>query len=102
VSAWGAFLHRDRLGAAKLAPDMPTYDYKCERCGDFDALRSIAQRDQPADCPGCGHPAPRVLGGAPRLSALDAAARRGPTAQQRAAAEGTYQRMRCGAGCSCC
>ena len=81
---------------------MPTYDYSCADCGGFDAIRSIAQREQPADCPRCGRPAPRVIGGAPRLSALDAAARRGPSAQQRAAAEGSYGRLRHGAGCSCC
>ena len=27
---------------------MPTYDYECRDCGGFDALRSLAQRNEPA------------------------------------------------------
>jgi putative FmdB family regulatory protein len=38
---------------------MPTYDYACDACGGFDALRSLAQRDEPAACPGCSRASPR-------------------------------------------
>jgi putative FmdB family regulatory protein len=27
---------------------MPTYDYACGRCGGFDALRRVSQRDERA------------------------------------------------------
>ena len=35
---------------------MPLYQYECENCGArFEALRSIADRDNQAKCPECGH-----------------------------------------------
>jgi len=37
---------------------MPTYDYACPDCGGFEALRSLAQRDEPCACPDCGANAP--------------------------------------------
>jgi len=45
---------------------MPTYDYACAGCGGFDAIRSIARRDEPAHCPKCGAASPRVLVAAPQ------------------------------------
>lgn len=34
---------------------MPFYEYSCTKCGvKFDLMRSIADRDKPADCPECG------------------------------------------------
>mgnify|MGYP000146124798 CR=1 FL=1 len=47
---------------------MPTYDYACGQCGSFDALRSVAMRNQDAACPSCGGVAPRVLASAPALA----------------------------------
>ena len=38
---------------------MPTYDYACAGCGGFDAIRVLAQRDEPALCPDCGAASPR-------------------------------------------
>jgi putative FmdB family regulatory protein len=82
---------------------MPTYDYECPACGDFAALRPMAQRHEAADCPRCGQPAPRVLGGVPALAGTAASTRRMQAATERAyGGEGSYPRMRCGAGCSCC
>ena len=53
---------------------MPTYDYDCPDCGGFDALRSLAQRNEPAACPDCGTRAPRVfVAGAARWPAWTAA-----------------------------
>ena len=46
---------------------MPTYDYRCDKCGDFSQLRPMASRDEPAVCPGCGGSAPRALVAAPAL-----------------------------------
>jgi putative FmdB family regulatory protein len=34
---------------------MPLYEYKCIRCETrFDALRAMADADDPIECPGCG------------------------------------------------
>jgi len=49
---------------------MPTYEYRCPGCGEFDALRPMAERDEACACPGCGSPSPRVLLSAPALYTL--------------------------------
>lgn len=33
---------------------MPTYEYRCGRCGVFEAVRPSAQRKEPVPCPSCG------------------------------------------------
>lgn len=89
---------------------MPTYDYECPDCGGFDAFRSLARRNEPAECPACGARAPRVLVSAPRLSAIATGTRRAIEANERAAHEprssrdlaGGYGRLRHPAGCGCC
>ena len=89
---------------------MPTYDYDCERCGGFDALRSIARRNDPAECPACGAASPRVITSAPQLSHLVDTTRRAIETNERAAHEprsskdpaGGYQRLRHPSGCGCC
>ena len=81
---------------------MPTYDYRCERCGEFSALRPLARRDAPAACPGCGAPAPRVLGGAPALGALSSAIHRARTLNERSAHEPRSTRSGHGMSCACC
>lgn len=53
---------------------MPTYDYRCNQCGDFSQLRPMASRDEPAVCPGCGNASPRALVAAPALGGGDSAA----------------------------
>jgi putative FmdB family regulatory protein len=53
---------------------MPLYDYACEDCGDFRALRPISERDRPLECPECGEPAARVLT-APQLNLMASANR---------------------------
>ncbi|HJS87967.1 MAG TPA: zinc ribbon domain-containing protein [Acetobacteraceae bacterium] len=40
---------------------MPTYEYICRVCGDFAALRPIAEASAPHPCPKCGELAPRAL-----------------------------------------
>lgn len=41
---------------------MPLYEYYCDNCDDvFEALRSIAQSDQPSKCPNCGSDADRIM-----------------------------------------
>ena len=88
---------------------MPTYDYACPDCGGFDAFRSLAQRNEPADCPACGTRSPRMLS-APRLSAMATGTRRAIEANERAANQpkssrdlaGGYGRLRHPSGCGCC
>ncbi|AVS65129.1 FmdB family transcriptional regulator [Paracidovorax avenae] len=90
---------------------MPTYDYHCADCGGFDALRSLAQRNEPAACPECGAPSPRVFASAPRLACLGPEQRRAHDTNERArhaprssrdAEAGSYGRLRHPAGCGCC
>ena len=41
---------------------MPLYEYHCERCtSTFEFLRPMRASKDPADCPQCEAPAPRVL-----------------------------------------
>ena len=85
---------------------MPTYDYECRDCGGFDALRSVAQRNEPAACPDCGAASPRVFASAPRLGLLEEGTRRAMDVNERARHEPRssrdYQRLRHPAGCGCC
>jgi putative FmdB family regulatory protein len=85
---------------------MPTYDYACPRCGGFDALRTLAQRDAPAACPGCGTPSPRVFVAAPRLALLEPGTRGAHATNERARHEPKssrdYPRLSHPAGCGCC
>src|SRR5688572_28769897 len=67
---------------------MPTYDYRCDRCGPFQALRSIAQRDAESLCPACSAVAARILSGSPHVGGV----RRTLAAQDQGPA-GAYARM---------
>src|SRR4051794_22291004 len=86
---------------------MPTYDYACTGCGEFDAIRSIARRDEPADCPRCGEASARVLVSAPQLACMDGVARTAHATNERAqhaprsSREG-YGRLKHPSGCGCC
>jgi len=79
--------------------DVPTYDYACDRCGPFDAMRPIAQRDEPAPCPACTQPAARVLGGVPYYATRNGGM---PRSTRESSTQGSYPRMRHAAGCGCC
>ena len=85
---------------------MPTFDYSCRDCGGFEALRSMADRNQPAACPACGTPSPRVLAAGPQLALLDGGTRSAMATNERARHEpksaGAYPRLRHPAGCGCC
>lgn len=82
---------------------MPLYDYECERCGPFTALRPMAEYEAPLDCPDCGESAPRVMLTAPRLGAMDrlqlaahATNERSAHAPRRSSSSGHAP------GCGCC
>jgi putative FmdB family regulatory protein len=85
---------------------MPTYDYACSDCGGFDALRSLADRNQPATCPDCGGASPRAFATAPRLALMDGGTRSAMATNERARHEpqrsGDYARLKHPAGCGCC
>ncbi len=90
---------------------MPTYDYECGACGGFDALRSLAQRNEPAACPVCTAASPRVFVSAPRLACTSAEQRRAHRTNERAqhaprssrdTDTGSYGRLRHPSGCGCC
>ena len=84
---------------------MPTYDYHCHACGDFDALRSMATRNDDVNCPDCGNAAQRVLASAPRLALIKDTTRIAMDTNERARHEpkrsGDLAR-RHPSGCSCC
>lgn len=87
---------------------MPTYDYACRDCGEFEALRSLAQRNDLCACPECGVPGERVFVRGPRLACLDTELRAAHETNERAAnaprssRDGSYGRLRHPAGCGCC
>lgn len=84
---------------------MPTYDYHCTACGAFEALRSIATRNDAAACPDCSAAAHRVMAAAPRLALMEDTTRRAMDINERARHEpkrsGDLAR-RHPSGCSCC
>ncbi|MDX2023103.1 MAG: zinc ribbon domain-containing protein [Deltaproteobacteria bacterium] len=40
---------------------MPLYEYHCKPCGDFSAMRPMAESALPSPCPACGKAAERIL-----------------------------------------
>ncbi|ARP93891.1 FmdB family zinc ribbon protein [Bordetella genomosp. 13] len=81
---------------------MPTYDYCCEQCGEFSALRPLARRNEPAACPACGAQSGRTLGAAPALGVIGGAMRRALAANERSAHEPRSTRAGHGMNCGCC
>jgi putative FmdB family regulatory protein len=86
---------------------MPTYEYFCEDCGDFSALRPMSARNEPCACPHCGTAAYRVMLSAPTLATMDGATRSAHATNERAAnapmTSAEYAaRHKHGPGCGCC
>ncbi|MFZ3081744.1 FmdB family zinc ribbon protein [Rhodoferax ferrireducens] len=89
---------------------MPTYDYACPSCGGFDAIRSLAARNEPCACPACGTEAPRVFVSAPWLACTSPEQRRAFDTNERSQhaprssrdTGESYSRLRHPAGCGCC
>lgn len=81
---------------------MPMYDYACEGCGEFAALRPLAQWRDPAACPQCGAMSGRIIGGAPAISALSSAVNRARAVNERSAHEPRSSRAGHGMNCGCC
>lgn len=81
---------------------MPTYDYQCEACGPFSAVRRISERDAAVACPECGTVTEQRLMCAPQLTALEQGTRLAHQRNEEAAHAPKHTRNGHGAGCSCC
>jgi putative FmdB family regulatory protein len=71
---------------------MPLYEYVCDACGPFAAMRPLAAFADPCDCPECGAGSSRNLLASPALGGSGAA----PAV---AAAGGAKSHI---GGCACC
>jgi len=80
---------------------MPFYEYACADCGEFTAVRRMAERDDPQACPACGGPAQRLVA-ATMLALMPASQRRAHAGNERSAhAPLSVQGHRHGPGCGC-
>ena len=80
---------------------MPVYDYMCEDCGPFTALRPMAEYREPCDCPDCGLSVERAMLTAPRLALMSSGSRRAREVNERSA-HAPRRSSAHGAGCACC
>ncbi|MGV2830502.1 FmdB family zinc ribbon protein [Myxosarcina sp. GI1(2024)] len=44
-----------------LTKNMPIYEFRCHDCGEFEALRSIAESNAPINCPQCSKAALKIF-----------------------------------------
>lgn len=80
---------------------MPVYDYECDQCGPFSALRPMAECAEPLSCLGCGGLAARAFLTAPAIARGDAGARKAMALNERARHEPKLASKH-GPGCGCC
>lgn len=85
---------------------MPVYEYLCENCGDFTAMRPMSEYKDPQPCPDCGASAPRVLLTAPHFSGVPRETLIAHATNERAAnapmSVGEFAAKKHPSGCSCC
>lgn len=86
---------------------MPTYEYQCDDCGVFDAMRKFEERNDEALCPSCNSAScERVFASAPRLAAMAGHTRKAHEVNEKARHEPIrskdYQAYKHPAGCGCC
>ncbi|MBI3480138.1 MAG: zinc ribbon domain-containing protein [Nitrosomonadales bacterium] len=75
---------------------MPLYEYQCETCGVFTALRRTNDSSLPAECEECGCESPRILS-VPRLAIIGKTQRSAHERNERSAHEPrTGRRSSCG------
>jgi putative FmdB family regulatory protein len=77
---------------------MPLYDYQCESCGTFSAIRKMSESSEPNMCETCGEMAPRIIS-APNLALVSSATRNAHERNEKSAHEPVYAR-RSSCGCS--
>jgi putative FmdB family regulatory protein len=63
---------------------VPTYGFRCTRCGPFEVRRAMGELTGSERCPHCGEPAARTFH-APALRGIAPAMRRALDAQERSA-----------------
>ncbi|MBJ6986435.1 MULTISPECIES: FmdB family zinc ribbon protein [unclassified Devosia] len=81
---------------------MANYDYQCQDCGPFSAVRPMAQSAEPCACPSCGGPAPRAFLTVPYIAGMEASQRQAFATNERARHEPKRGGSAHGPGCSCC
>ncbi|GLK70918.1 zinc ribbon domain-containing protein [Ancylobacter dichloromethanicus] len=85
---------------------MPVYEYECESCGDFTAMRPMSEYQAPQPCPDCSAMAPRVMLTAPHFSGLSRDSLKAHATNERAShapmTTGEYAAKQHPSSCSCC
>ncbi|KMO37242.1 hypothetical protein VQ02_13885 [Methylobacterium variabile] len=81
---------------------MPIYDYACDVCGPFTAMRPMAQFRDPCACPECGAGATRAFMSAPAIGGGHAGRRVADGAPVPSAAPSRRASVAHPAGCGCC
>ncbi len=80
---------------------MPIYDFNCQHCGDFQAMLTISERNDPTRCPGCARTARRLVM-APNLAVMNPVARKASAINERSRHEPRIRESHtCGSGCGC-
>jgi putative FmdB family regulatory protein len=84
---------------------MPVYEYDCEACGPFTALRPMAESAAPMECPACRRDAPRAYLTAPYFATMSSERRLAHATNERSAHAPPNLaafKAKHGAGCACC
>lgn len=75
---------------------MPVYEYACDTCGVFSALRKMSESGEPAFCQECGSESPRIMS-VPKLAVMDRSTRQAHERNEKSAhAPNTARRSSCG------
>lgn len=77
---------------------MPIYEYQCNSCGPFAALRRMSEFELPTICDSCGESAARIIS-APRLAVIEKSSRVAHERNEKSAHEPSFSR-RSSCGCS--
>ncbi len=77
---------------------MPVYEYECNDCGVFTALRKMSESSAPAFCQECGAESERIMS-APRLSVIGKHQRQAHERNEKSANDPTVAR-RSSCGCT--
>ena len=84
---------------------MPVYEYLCDDCGPFTAMRPMAECELSSQCPDCSGSAPRVILTAPHCSTLSSDRRTAHALNERSAhAPKALSQIKGkhAPGCACC
>ncbi len=80
---------------------MPVYDFNCPECGDFRALLTIDERNDPTPCPECSRVGQRLIL-APNLALMNPIKRKATAINEKSRHEPRISNAHsCGSGCGC-